>query len=69
MASFYAFWSSHPQLGKIEALRQTQLKMLNGGIGRKQVPLPGIPASPDPHKGFYAHPFYWATYQLNGDFH
>jgi CHAT domain-containing protein len=68
MASFYAYWSSHPQLGKIEALRQTQLKMLNGEIGRKLEKVQGILASPDPHRGYYAHPFYWATYELNGDF-
>jgi CHAT domain-containing protein len=69
MASFYAYWSSHPQLSKIEALRQTQLKMLNGEIGRRLEKVQGILASPDPHRGYYAHPFYWATYELNGDFH
>jgi CHAT domain-containing protein len=68
MSSFYTLWSSHPTMGKLEALRQTQLKMLNGEIGRKLKPQVGLAASPDPHLGFYAHPFYWATYQLDGDF-
>jgi CHAT domain-containing protein len=69
MSAFYTLWASHPELGKLEALRQTQLKMLNGGIGRKLVRTPGLAQSPDPHLGFYAHPFYWSTYQLNGNFH
>jgi CHAT domain-containing protein len=30
MSSFYTLWASHPNLGKLEACGQTQLKMLNG---------------------------------------
>jgi CHAT domain-containing protein len=55
-------------MGKLEALRQTKLKMLNREIRRKLKPQVGLAASPDPHLGLYAHPFYWATYQLDGDF-
>lgn len=53
MEEFYRLRKAHPDLTKLEALRNAQLKMLHGEI---------MSAGKD-----YAHPYYWAPFELIGN--
>jgi len=69
-----AFWRKHKPINVLSQRLPRDLYVsaqqgANLGSPFVEIRLPGLASSPDPHLGFYAHPFYWATYQLNGDFH
>jgi len=82
MRGFYRYWLDHPNKGKAEALRQAQLVLLHGGdlsagalqqaqqdVDRSDTAHPERHAKPfdfDPKKP-YAHPYYWAPFQLFGN--
>ena len=83
MSQFYHWREGHPQDSKAEALRQAQLLVMRGAVappaaypvrgprtrsGEPMVgPAPNLPPfTPVPNAPF-AHPFYWATFVLFGD--
>ena len=73
MSDFYARWAEYPADGKAEALRQAQLRLLQGHDETPQVASHrGLQAVEDdsstkPGTG-YAHPFYWAPFVLIGNY-
>ncbi len=82
MKAFYQQRQAHPEQTKLEALRQAQLALLNGGMQGVAVPgargldsgnnssgskVSSQPAfTPNP-KAPYAHPYYWAPFILIGN--
>jgi CHAT domain-containing protein len=67
MSDFYARWVKHPAGGKAEALRQAQLAFLHAS-GSSSNAKRGSKIEQEPHAASYAHPFYWASFVLIGNF-
>lgn len=70
MGDFYSRWSSHPDIGKAEALRQAQLDLLYGKVGNHPANYKAslFAQSPDHHNGALSRPYYWAPYTVTGNF-
>jgi CHAT domain-containing protein len=79
MGEFYRLRKANPDWTKLQALRHTQLEMLNGkitgaGATRRSAPAPdsSFPTGlrPFPYKATkpFAHPFYWAPFVLYGNY-
>jgi CHAT domain-containing protein/tetratricopeptide (TPR) repeat protein len=80
-SEFYRLRQAHPNWTKIEALRQAQLEMLRGAIGRQasstalktrsdlgKRSASKLKAPPWPaNLPKYAHPYYWAPFVLTGN--
>lgn len=80
MTAFYAERKANPSLGKLEAMRRAQIALLQGTIAVGNTPtdpgrstpsaLPDDPPAPkftpDP-KCPFAHPYYWASFILMGN--
>lgn len=78
MTEFYRQRSANPQLSKLEAMRQAQLRLLRGELSFTPGPVrAGSATSPDSVEGFTKwtstpmrpiHPYYWAPFVLFGNF-
>ncbi len=67
MTDFYAsLWDPDKHLSRIDALRQAQLKMLREGAGRG-LELPDDPSAAKTTQSGRLPPFYWAAFELSGD--
>lgn len=78
MKSFYAYYESHPNATKADALRYAQLELLHGSAGATTLlahrgdplltaPEPDAPAFPYNPKAPFAHPYFWAPFILLGN--
>ena len=73
MSDFYTRWVKNPTDGKAEALRQAQLRLLQGQDEIQHIASHrGLQAVEDDsstkHGTGYAHPFYWAPFVLIGNY-
>jgi CHAT domain-containing protein/Tfp pilus assembly protein PilF len=75
MAEFYRLRKENPEMTKLEALRQAQLKMIRnelgftpaGDRGESRAPqADGLPLWPK-DQPLASHPYYWAPFQLTGN--
>ncbi len=78
MGEFYRLRKAHAEWTKVEALRQAQLEMLHGQLGRAgaTVSRSAVGTGPVVNAGRapwaagmpkYAHPYYWAPFVLTGN--
>jgi CHAT domain-containing protein/Tfp pilus assembly protein PilF len=74
MGEFYKLRKAHPEWTKLEALRQAQLEMVHGTLGGPSDANRGGALNPSGGRGQpawtgkgFSHPFYWAPFELVGN--